>query len=157
MTDLRERVAEILTSTDIAAPDAIAERVIESSTAQQRREWMPELLAPYVADVIRFERNRSHVAQRPSSARSAKRDGIRSWWQTFVSQRICVDGVWMAVGSMTAHDAEIAAAERRRQAAELEAKAEAFDRLAKVLADHGVDSVAGLPESARAEVEAVFQ
>lgn len=158
MTDLRDRAKSLLANTDVANPAELSDRLLRTAAPSEKEEWLPELMTPWCADLMRSMRNQSHqpAPRVPAKNRSAKRDAIRSWWANFTSQRISVDGEWKTVGLLTAKDLDVVVAERRNESDVLLRKADAYEALGKLLANHGVGRVSELPDSARAAVEEAF-
>ena len=153
-TSLRHAIREVAATLSLNNPHEIADKVIESTTAQQRKDWLAEILPSFVADVLRNDRNDALNASSGSkaSARSAKVAGVRDWWAAFLAARISVNGHWKAVGDLSADDLQVVVAERREAAAKINAQADRYEHLLSLLATHGVATVAELPRDA---VEAV--
>lgn len=156
--NLTEHILNTLHTTTLTDPAEIAEQIINNSSPTDHAEWLPMLVARAVGDVMRTSRNAAlasdAVTRPPAKNRSAKRDGIRSWWQQFLAQRIAVGDVWKTVGDLTMNDLDTVVEVRRAHAAQVLAQADRYEKLGKLLADHGVETVSELPET---EVQAVFQ
>lgn len=148
-TSISQRIRELLASTDIADPEVVAERMLSASTAAERKEWLSVVLPPYVASMMRADRNSAlnHVARTPRRmpSASAKVAGVRDWWSKFIESRIAVGDEWKAVGDLTAEDLASVAQVRRDQAARLHTQADRYETLIGLLADHGVAVVRELP------------
>ncbi len=154
-TSLRHAIREVAATSSLNNPHEIADKVIASTTAQQRKDWLAEILPSFVADVLRNDRNDALNASSSgskASARSAKVAGVRDWWAAFLAARISVNGHWKAVGDLDADDLQTVVAERREAAAKINAQADRYEHLLSLLATHGVATVAELPRDA---VEAV--
>lgn len=154
---VRTHISHVIESSSLSDPREIADKIIESATAAEKREWLVEVLPSIVAEVMRLERNQAmsmaHESRRP--VRSAKVAGVRDWWSKFLESRIPVEGVWKPVGELDAADLRSVIAEREKLAAEITAQAARFAHLLSLLAEFKVATVAELPRDAVAAVEAV--
>jgi hypothetical protein len=153
--NLRHLIREVLTSSLMADPRALATEVLGRIPADQVEAALSECLPDVVREEIRCSRNRATNAapmgERPGSApsgRSAKVAGIREMWQAKLRERLHVGpspSDWRLLGDCTAEHLDFAAAERREQAARCEARAEEYGALAGALRAAGVKRVRDLP------------
>lgn len=149
--DLRAAVNDVLDTTSLTDPVAIAAKVAENVPTRQLRVALAEALVSFVANVNQRRRMNNPLlggAPQVRSGRSTKVAGIATWWAAALRDRVHVDGGHKFLGDCTFDDLMFAASERRQQARLNEAKADQYEALAKLLREHGVDRVADLPPSA---------
>ena len=152
---VRAHIRSVVESSTMSDPREIAEKVIESASQFEKREWLAEVLPGFVADVMRADRNLAlRESARRTPSRSAKVAQVRDWWGQFLASRISVDGVWKPVGEMTVADVEVTIAERREQAARTLAQAERFAAILELMSKHGAATVADLPRESVEQVAA---
>jgi hypothetical protein len=94
----------------------------------------------------------SAAAPRPAGS-SAWVASIRDWWSRQLETSYAVNGDWKHLRDLTRADVLIVAAERREMAARNGAMAERFTRLAKIMAEAGVEIVG---ELSREDAEAAW-
>lgn len=141
---IREVLAEMPSD---ATPEDVADKIAGQLSPQDRRRLFMELLVPFVADVIRRQRN-SVLSGRGCSSRSAKVSQRRSWWDRVLATRVCVGaGEWKTLGTCTVTDLAFCIAERAVQAAQLQARIAWFERVAAEMVSAGVATVAELDPS----------
>jgi hypothetical protein len=147
--DLRTAVIEVLDTTSLTEPAAIAGKVAENVPSRQLRAVLTEALVTYVAVVNQQRRMNNGIlggARRP--ARSAKVAAIGDWHAKALRDRVHVDGHHKLLGDCTYEDLMFAAGERRKLAHQNATKADQYQALAEKLREHDVKRVANLPLSA---------
>lgn len=112
------------------------------------QETLPQYLSAYITrrrnDTMN---NRNRPA--PDSSKSAKGDGIRSWFAKFLAQTQPTEaGVWKQMGDCNADDMMFAANDRRTRADAHMARADQYERLATAIKEAGVSTVRELEEPA---------
>jgi hypothetical protein len=147
--NITTRIRAVLADSDANDPHAVAEQVLDGSTATERKAWLASVLPAYVSDVMRSDRNAAlNQAARPSRrmpSASAKVAGVRDWWTKFIESRIAVGAEWKSVGDLTAEDLAKVVAERRDQAARIHTQADRYESLIGLLGRHGAACVRELP------------
>ena len=141
---IREVLAEMPSD---ATPEDVADKIAGQLSPQDRKRVFMELLVPFVADVMRRERNAA-LSGRGCSSRSGKVSQRRSWWERVLVTRVCVGGgEWKTLGTCTVEDLEFCIAERAEQVAQLQARIVWFERVAKEMEVAGVAMLGELDES----------
>lgn len=153
---LRDAVASVLDTSDLASPEDVASKVAENVPSKAVRSVLTEALTTYVR-VHMGERRRSNVIlngdeQRKQSARSSKVAAIRDSWSAALRDRVHVEDGWKALGECTYDNLMFAASERQEMARRNAAQAEKYESLAHKLRSAGVERVADLPQADLAEL-----
>lgn len=145
---LRSLVREIADQNPTLQPGIIAEKIAQETPENQLQNFYTEALLPFVADVLRQERNRSiKVARRqmlgigprsPERRLSPNLDAIRhvDWGQVF-SKRIHTRNGWKQIGDCTADELTTQAQQLRAFAEGSIANAEFYEHIAKRMRNTG--------------------
>lgn len=149
--DLRARIREIaLTEPD---PARITERILRSLTAPEFRVVATVALHDFVRRAIQngvCAATPARTYETPTGGRtpSPKVAALRDWLERQLLRPLCVDEAarsWKHLGDCTADDLLVAAAIRRRKAAETLDEAERYEDVAKAVEHAGVATVRELP------------
>lgn len=135
-------------------PSLLAEQVLATLPPEHVLDALCAALPGYVAVVMGDHRRRPMVPQNqsPKVARA-----IASNWQRICRAPIHIaDNVYKALGDCTYDDLIFAETERVSLAAKHAAWAERYRRYAHLLREHGVKTIADLPEEAQAVIEADY-
>lgn len=159
--DLRAEIKSVLDSTSLADPGAIADKVAESIPSHALRAALRVTLRSHVRQVIRESRPRSAPDFQPSGSghrrpdtqtapaaagRSSKVRAIREGWQRQLDAPVHVgESHWKYFGDCTYTDLYAMADERQKNAAENQAWAHHYHRVAALLTEYAVDTVRDLP------------
>ncbi len=142
--DLRATVREVLETTQIADPGLIADEVVRQIPKSAVGDVLRITLRDYVRVVILQERMKAPAAPPPQQQTKATRI---HHWSRVLNRRECVaEGVWKLFADLTRDDLLALAEGRRQQAQQLAAKADHYDRMAKLVEQHHVERVGDLPE-----------
>jgi len=152
--DLQQLVKDVLENSELNDPRDIAAEVSRQTPSKVLREAYEIALVDYVRNVS-INNTRSNPIIRGRTPRiktgSAKRIGIRDWWQRAMRDRVYIDSnqkIWKPLGDCGFDDLMLAADSRRAKADAINAKADQFERLANLLKEYGVDCVSELPREA---------
>jgi hypothetical protein len=125
-------------------PREIADKMLAGMSAKEMAAALRATLPGYVRDVIGSQQRQAmRQAFRPN--RSAKVQGIRDWWAEMLASSVFVNGEWKSFGDCTRSDVGWLAEQRRAEAARNLAQAAVYDEVERLMAEHGVDTLAGLP------------
>lgn len=165
--DLRALVREVCDTSVLTDPPALAKEVARRIDEGDLREALEQVLPVFVQHVVSRRRGDSsdpptgqmNTGTQPAGAgrgptripaqRSRKVAGIREAWRKHLRDRIAVGpdrSDWKFLGDCTRDDLGYASAIRRRHAETNAAAADRLDGLAELLAEHGVERVADLPD-----------
>jgi hypothetical protein len=150
--NLRGLVREVLRSSTIADPGAVAVEVLKRIPSRMHKAALGQALRLYVRQVISEERisHRSEpAAAHQPPARSAKVAGIRDGWQKRLRDRVHCNGTWKFLAACTYDDLLAAAAERRQLADRNQAWARQYDAWARLLTEHDAETFGDLPTEAQ--------
>jgi hypothetical protein len=159
MTDfsLRALVRNVLDETDLTSPDEIAEKVAASIPKEQLRA----VLALTLRDFVRIEMTRSRSAgqndekqPRPAN-RSAKVSAIRDAAPKWMRERVYVGTTWKLLAECTYDNLMFLVADRSALAAQNQAAAERYQKIADAVKRARVACVADLSKAAITRLEAV--
>lgn len=148
--NLRARIRAILDDTSETDPGVVADRVSGDLTDGEVRPALAETMRALVRDVIREDRRLADAATEqptPGQGRSRAR-AVAEAWRAHLRDRVFVgDGVWRLLGDCSPEDVAFLVSDRRRQAAELVAKAARYEGLRAAMVEHAVARVADLPDA----------
>jgi hypothetical protein len=154
--DLRRLVREVMDSSTLADPHAIADEVYQRIPKSMIAVALQVTLKAFVRQVVSESRHRMSPSRVPvpnatvgGSGFSAKRAGIAEWWQRALRDRVEVGGSgkreWKMLGECTADDLERAAAFREQQAERNKSVARMYRAWARTLNERGVQQMRELP------------
>lgn len=147
---IRDLVRDVCTSSTIADPHSLAAEVLRRIGPKDARAALEQVLPTFVRVAISQHRGTTAAASGPDgppSVRSWKVSGVRESWRRMLRDRISVgDTQWKFLGECTAEDLAYAEQVRRIHAAQNLAAAERFAGLRELLEQHGVATVADLPD-----------
>jgi hypothetical protein len=151
--DLRALIREVCDNSTMADPATLAKEVSRRIGRNQQREALDQALPLVVQHVVSRQRA-GFVPERRTSdiatpSRSRKVAAIRETWRRMLRDRIAIGPAasdWKFLGDCNADDLGYAAAIREDHARRNAARAEQLRNLAELLAEHGVATVAELPE-----------
>jgi hypothetical protein len=161
-TELKAIIEQATTAHPHAGPEELAHHVANNLPADRLRDYCRDLLAPACRTVINQQR-RGHTPPpapkpqpRPGPPPSPKLEERRSWWRDMLAQPVQVgaDGTSKPLGDFTIDDLELAAKERQAHIDRLEERITTFKRLVALMVQHGVHTVAELPEQEQWGTEA---
>lgn len=125
-------------------PQEIAEKMLAGMSAKDMAAALRTTLPGYVREVIGTQQRQAmRQAFRPN--RSAKVAQRRDWWAEMLVSSVFVDGDWKSFGDCTRSDIGWLAEQRRVEAARNLAQAEVYAEVETLMAEHGVETLAGLP------------
>ncbi len=143
--DLRATVREVLDSTRIADPGLLADEVVRQIPKSAVADVLRITLREYVRVVIGQERMKAPAAPTPQQQQT-KATRINHWSRVLNRRECVAEGVWKLFADLTRDDLLALAEGRRQQAQQLAAKADHYDRMAKLVEQHHVERVGDLPE-----------
>lgn len=156
--DLRALVREVCDASPVADPDAVVKEVSKRIGRNQQREALEQALPAVVQQVVSrsrgnvFDSSGGHICgdsqsrSAPGVRPSRKVAAIRAAWERHLQDWIAVGPkTWKFLGECNAFDLAFAAAVREDHARRNAARAAQYRRLAELLTEHGVDTVAQLP------------
>ena len=151
--NLRNTILQVLAESDATEPGDVADLVLRRIKPKDYRAALAQCLRQVVRQTISADRmskpeptlEESGGCATPS--RSWKVAGIRSEWRAFMCDRVNVGDSWKFLGDCTVVDLMVLVECRRDLATRNLARADQYEALAKLLADHGVDHVSELPAS----------
>jgi hypothetical protein len=167
--NLRALIREVLATSALPDPGALAKEVSERVPDEHLREAFEEMLRTYVTNTITGGRklfpgpaNGSlHETPAPKGGRrsrpvgrSSKVAGIREAWREALRQRVNIGPApedWKFLADCGADDLAFAETVRREVAARNLANADQFKGLRELLAEHGAEQVRDLPDSVLAD------
>jgi len=138
---------DVIASTDLTDPDAIADEVLVRTPRSGLRTAYRLLLRRAALDAIRFA-NMSAGEPRRTPNRSSKVAAIRDRHIDYFAQRVYANGEWKMLGDCTPEDVLDLAAQRREVAARNAAKAEEYEALHARMVAVGVARARDLGEVA---------
>lgn len=169
--NLRATINQVIDTTDLAGPGAVANQVDKLTSDEDLRTAYQQALRKMVVQVFSERRmSTAFVTDHPQSP--AAEDGvevprkkqkyipsrkgqlIREWWQQVLRDRVhCGPSAadWKLLGDCTFDDLMFAAGERRTQAERQLAKADQYSQLAQLVRDHRVKTVGALPDKLLSE------
>lgn len=171
MSKLHVTLKHVLATTTLTDPKDLAEAVtarldpedldpalqealvywVRSHTARSRDGVPDELIGSTTGGTRNLEVVTA-TTRKPN--RSAKVAGIRDWWQSFITERVNVDGVWKLTGDCTVEDIEALAASRREIASRNLSHADRYQALAARMRSEGVETVQDLGREKIADLAA---
>lgn len=141
---LRNLIRDTVKRRRRAQPEDIAAAVVDKTPHDLIYAFYEEALRPFVADVMRLDRNaaidtirnRSRRTDRPLSPNI---EAIRAIdWERVFCSRVATATGWRELGNCTADELEYCAAQRRRDAELTFAQADFYEDLARRLRKHHV-------------------
>ena len=163
MSDVRDRIKEILSDREENDPKVLADIVLNYLKLHEKDTLLRELLPGFITNLIGGERRtlmqrlptqRDSSTEPPvrsagtaNSGRSTKVAAIRSWYSEFLDIRCAVGGEWKRMGTLTPPELTAMASERRGMAAANITSAEQFERIADELRRRKLKVVSELPEA----------
>lgn len=162
---LRDLVAEVVASSTLTGPDAIASEVAGRISEDDTRTALEQALREFVRVHLTRARPsgepldslippRQEEAPGPAPVkpvRSSKVSGIRSAWQAWLNAQYRVDDRWMRLGDCSAEDLVFISGDLEAQASRSLSKARGFRSLVDAMEASGVERVRDLPETVLAE------
>lgn len=145
--DPLDTARDVLVSTKLTDPDAIADEVLSRTPRNGLRAAYRLLLRRLALDAIRFA-NMSASEPRRTPNRSSKVAAIRNRHIDYFAQRVCANGEWKMLGDCTPEDVLDLAAQRREVAARNAAKAGEYEALHSQMIAAGVARARDLGEVA---------
>lgn len=148
--DLTAVAIDLLDSDDgITSPRELASALLRAVPADRLRDALQQALPAYASTLIVGARRFSQdppTTKPPAKANQSWK--VRLAWERRVKRdRIPgADGEWKTLAEATERDLLAAAHALTEQAQKLIGKAERYEKLARVLAEHGADTVADLPD-----------
>jgi hypothetical protein len=146
--NVRALARTVITTSPAADPAVLAAELLDRIPAGSERLVLEQCLRDVVRQVIHDSRPSMLVPDASTPNKSWKVQGVRDAWQRALRDLYHVGpdaSDWKRLADCTRDDLLFAAAERREHAARTLAKAEQLDRLAALVAEHGVERVADLP------------
>lgn len=157
MSSVRDRVRELLESTELADPHAIAGLLLPELKGKAKDEALAECLPQYVRLLVSAERGHLRLdrpREQPTSHTTPGRSSRSPKWEN-VSRvfrlRVFADG-WRQLGDCTAEHLMFLADDRYAKAKELTSSGDRWSALRDLLVRKGATHVRELPESEVAEV-----
>jgi len=150
---LRVRVREVIESSSQADPKQVTAEVLATITKAELAQALAQALPDFVRIIVGEQRQRVLPSSGP--AKSWKTEAAKNYADKLLRQRIDISGTgvdWKFLGDCDDSDLLSLAAIRRGQAAELEATAVWYERIAGLLAESGAETVAELPAAALTEL-----
>lgn len=135
MSALTEYLHDVLATTSLSDPKAIAAALLERIPEEARADALTEVLAPWVQVAISRDRMLSPV--RLGSTHSAKVAAVRLDWQSRLSTPLNVAGAWKRLAECTAADLRVVATELQERAHRMVAKADYYLELADHVPEGG--------------------
>lgn len=158
MTSIREQVRELLDSTELSDPHAIADQLLVGLKGKARDAALAECLPQYVRIVVTQQRGTFERLDPASGNPGTQEDGAgssrSSKWEAagrVFRMRVFADG-WRQLGDCTAEHLTFLADDRYAKAKELTSAGDRWSALRDLLARRGATQVRDLPESEVAEV-----
>ena len=143
-TNLTTLARTVAADSGLHDPREIAEKMLAGMSSKEMAAALRATLPGYVRDVIGSQQRQAmRRAFRPN--RSAKVAQRRDWWAEMLASSVFVDGVWKSFGDCTRSDVGWLAEQRRAEAARNLAQAAVYDEVDALMAEHGADTLAGLP------------
>lgn len=159
--DLRTLVREVCATSTIADPGMLAKEVSSRIRKADRDTALEQALRAFVHQIVSrdrhsttsltSQRNRDTQAETAGGGTTSRKvAGIRDAWRRMLRDRIAVGaapGEWKFLADCTAVDLDYAATIREENARQNTARAAQLRELAALLTEHGVNTVAQLPET----------
>jgi hypothetical protein len=157
--DLRETIRAVAAETGLVDPGQIADVVLERFTRAETAAALRITLSNYVR--LTLSASTSALTSDPPDAteyalpsgparpginRNTRADVIRAQFAKFRAESIYVGSEWKRIGACTPDDLRIVAKRRVEQAADLQAEAERWARLADAMSAAEVPTVDDLPD-----------
>lgn len=159
--DLRALVRDVCATSTVADPGMLAKEVSSRIRKADRDTALEQALRAFVHQIISRDRHSTtsltSQGTRDTQAETAggrttsrKVAGIRDAWRRMLRDRIAVGvdpGAWKFLADCTTTDLDYAATIREENARQNTARAQQLRDLAALLTEHGVSTVAELPET----------
>jgi hypothetical protein len=149
---VRQRVLDVLDSTELSDPHAIADAIAADLRGAAAKEALAECLPQYVRVVLSSLRSNARLdpATWPSHTHEANAGSSRSskWMaaRDFFRQPIHAAGEWRQLGDLTVDEVAWLVDDRHRQAKELTIAADRFAALRDLMTRRKAKRVRDLPE-----------
>ena len=145
--DLRRLVEAVLTDASLNDPRQVAAAVYSRTLAEDMPAGYAVALVDYVRNIALGQTRANPILRGAAPRGSARVAAIRDWYARALCDRVFVaPHTWKPLGECTFDDLMSAAARRWLLAGQNMAAAERYERLAKLVEYHGVDTVADLPQ-----------
>jgi hypothetical protein len=151
---LRDLVREVIADHPDASPRELAELVAKLAPAERIADLFTDLLVPLVNDVLSQQLRNALNRNFKQKARSPKLEERRRWWHELLAARVHVGGELKVVAECTVEDLSTCIEERRAHIADVQAQIVNYEKLIALMTQHGVETVAELPEQESWEDEA---
>lgn len=142
--NLTSLAREVAADSGLHDPREISEKMLAGMSGDDMTSALRATLPGYVRAVIGSQQ-RQAVRQVFRPNRSAKVAQRRDWWAEMLASSVFVDGDWKAFGDCTRADVGWLADQRRVEAEKNLAQAAVYDEVTSLMAEHGVETLAGLP------------
>lgn len=153
---LRSLVREVANRYPGSQPRAIATTISELTPEDQLLDFYAEALVPFVADILRHERNTSikvvrrqmlGIGPRSPHSLSPNLDAIRKVdWEQVFSKQIHTGSGWKQIGDCTADELDTQAQQLRGFAEGAVANAEFYEYIAKRMRNAGASTARQLTD-----------
>jgi hypothetical protein len=154
--DLRASIRVVMDETDLASPDEIATKVAAGIPRDQLRAVLVLTLKAFVhAEMTRIRPRLRGAGLDSPAADSAKVRAIREAAPRWMRERVFVGTDWRLLSDCTYENLLFLVQDRMTHAAQNQAAADRYQRIADAVKRHKVSRVADLPKTALTRLESV--
>lgn len=146
MSEVRKYVRDAIAAHPEYGPQEIAVSAAEQVPANLLRTCLAEALVDEARTLIGASRRQSMDNTVSDSPKMRDR---AQWWSQMLTERVNVNGTWMALGDCSFDDLQVCIDEREKLISRVSDQIENYKRLQKLMVEHKAKRVSDVPAQSK--------